>query len=481
MKISVPVNHNYYEESAINEDILCNKFGLSKSIKNVNKIRNTLFSSFFEMKLGDEQIENVQVVNFRRKKNFEDDKERLVIKLYTKENEGETKFFIQTGLYAGVLFHKGCKINITTNYGEALLHRMLSAVSDIYVDSNHVVAEKEENSNYFLFIIAHLFIQSLEKAMVMGLPQYYQTQSERSQKVRGKIDINEYFRKEIPFRGKLTSTYRERIYVQEIVDVLFATLKKLEVTFGKDIYGRLLGTYQLLTQQQSGVYITENIINKAISHRTLYNPVYSAFKKALEYAEIILLNIDLLQSETQKDITTTGYLFDIAELFELYIEKIMSKRFTDWYVDSQVKMPIYQNYFYRKNIYPDLVLRHKDTGKTIVLDAKFKKMSLYGNDVDIADIHQIHSYSAYSNFFNNSLIASGLIYPVSNEKDKPLPSHATLYGNENSNIKFIIDGIEVNNTADMGELIKKENDFLDRVSKIMTVSNTIPDSTLSSL
>lgn len=218
MKISVPVNHNFYEEAPIQELNLGEAFNVKKSgIKNLQQI----FSSVYELKLGAEQLKQVKVFSFKSKHIFEPDEERLILKLYSKEkNTQEKEYFIQTGLYAGVLFHKGCKFNITTKYGDTFLKRMLNFVNDIYVDNEQTKAKKDETENQFLFIIAHLFIQSLEKAVVLGLPQQYQKQQERSHKVRGSINFNDYLKRDIPFQGKLTTTFREQKYVQEIVDVL---------------------------------------------------------------------------------------------------------------------------------------------------------------------------------------------------------------------------------------------------------------------
>lgn len=150
MKISIPVNHNFYEESPILESALGETFGVKQSsVKNLQKI----FSSVYELKLGAEQLKQVKVFFFKNKRIFEQDEERLILKLYSKEKT-EKEYFIQTGLYAGVLFHKGCKINITTKYGDTFLKRMLNFVNDIYVDNDQIQAKKDENENQFLFIIA---------------------------------------------------------------------------------------------------------------------------------------------------------------------------------------------------------------------------------------------------------------------------------------------------------------------------------------
>ena len=459
MRISVPVNHNFYEEAPILESALSKSFDVKKSgVKHLQK----LFSSVYELKLGAEQLKQVKILKFKSKRIFEQDEERLILKLYSKEKT-EKEYYIQTGLYAGVLFHKGCKINITTRYGDTFLKRMLNFVNDIYVDNEQIQAKKDETENQFLFIIAHLFIQSLEKAVVLGLPQQYQKQQERSQKVRGSINFNDYLKRDIPFQGKLTTTFRERIYVQEIVDILYLALRKLESVFGKEIHSRLLGLSQLLKQQYSGRFVNYETIQKAKRHQTINNPMYCGFKKVLEYAEIILLNKDLIPDYEKQNLTTSGYLFDIAELYEIYLEKLLSRNFPEWFVSGQVELPIYQKQFYCRSIFPDLIMKHKTSGKIIALDAKFKRIEMQNRDVDRADLHQIHSYSGY---YKNELIASGLIYPLSKKINLDKSHSNSLYGNDNNNVRFIVDGIYVDENQTMDDLIESENRFVKQMTQL---------------
>ena len=459
MRISVPVNHNFYEEAPILESALSKSFDVKKSgVKHLQK----LFSSVYELKLGAEQLKQVKILKFKSKRIFEQDEERLILKLYSKEKT-EKEYYIQTGLYAGVLFHKGCKINITTRYGDTFLKRMLNFVNDIYVDNEQIQAKKDETENQFLFIIAHLFIQSLEKAVVLGLPQQYQKQQERSQKVRGSINFNDYLKRDIPFQGKLTTTFRERIYVQEIVDILYLALRKLESVFGKEIHSRLLGLSQLLKQQYSGCFVNYETIQKAKRHQSINNPMYSGFKKVLEYAEIILLDKNLIPDYEKQNLTTSGYLFDIAELYEIYLEKLLSRNFPEWFVSGQVELPIYQKQFYHRSFFPDLIMKHKTSGKIIALDAKFKRIEMQNRDVDRADLHQIHSYSGY---YKNELIASGLIYPLSRKLNLDKSHSNSLYGNDNNNVRFIVDGIYVDENQTMDDLIESENRFVKRMTQL---------------
>jgi len=462
MRISRPVNHNFNEKCPIRESDLGENFSANKSEV---KIIQQIFSSVYELKLGSEQLKQIQIFNFKRRRFFDKDKEKLILKLYSKENsEQEKEYFIQTGLFAGVLFHKGCKINITAKYGDTFLKRMLNFVNDIYVDTEHVKAKKDETENQFLFIIAYLFIQSLEKAAVLGLPHQYRKHQERSYKVRGSIDFNQYLKRDIPFQGKLTTNFRELVLVQVIVDVLYLALQKLERLFGKEIHSRLLGLYQLLKQNYSGRYVNYEAIQKAKTHQSINNPMYSGFKKVLEYAEIVLLDKDLMPENESQQLRTTGYLFDISELFELYLEKLLSRNFPDWSVSGQEELHIYNQQFYKRPIYPDIVMKHRVSGKVAVFDAKFKNMTMQCGDVDRNDLHQIHSYSGY---YRNDLFASGLIYPLSTEISTTKAYSKSIYGIEDNKINFIVDGIYVNENQSMKELIISEEAFLTRIASVI--------------
>lgn len=467
MRISVPINHNFYEEAPIRESDLGKAFSVKKA--GDKKYLRQLFSSVYELKLGSEQLKQIRIIKFRHKRFFEPNSENLILKLYSKDNlEREKEYIIQTGLYAGVLFYKGCKINITTKYGDAFLKRMLNFVNDIYVDTEQINSKKDETENKFLFIIAYLFIQSLEKAAVLGLPQEYKKQQDRSHKVRGSIDFNSYLKMDIPFKGKLTSTFRERIYVQEIIDVLYFALRKLEKLFSKEIQSRLIGLNQFLKQHYSGQFIDYATIQKAKRHQSTNNPMYSGFKRVLEYAEIILLDKELIPDNDKSQLATKGYLFDIAELYELYLEKLLSRNFPEWSISGQEELRIYQNQFYNRHMFPDIVMKQKENGKVVVFDAKFKKMELLNGDVDRSDLHQIHSYSGY---YRTDLMASGLIYPLSKAINSEKAHSKSIYGNNENEINFIVDGIYVSEDQTMQELIRNEEAFIERISIIINKTN----------
>jgi 5-methylcytosine-specific restriction enzyme subunit McrC len=468
MRIQVPTNFNYYEEKPLrNDDALFLAFGV-KNRRDVKYLKEEVFGATFELSTKKKSLEQIAIFGFKNQRNKLEEEEQLILKLYAKENDLRLReYIIQTGLFAGVVYHKNCQFNITTAYGDVFLRRMLNYVNDIYIDTKEVAAQKSEDANEFQQILAYLFIHSLERVSSMGLPQKYQMRSERSSKVRGKININEYIRRDMPFHGKITTTIKEREYIQEIIDVLYHACKKLERKFSKEIHSKIHGTYQLLKEHVSRIYPSTVIINKAKNHNVLLNPLYAGFKKTLDYAEIILNDLDLESSQKTDKIHTHGYLFDISQLFEVYLEKLLSNNFKDWIVSGQEELIVYDSTFFKRKMYPDLVMRHKYTGQVLVFDAKFKKMRLLKDDLDRSDFYQIHSYIQY---YQPEVILGGLIYPLSNEPNKSQTHANSLYGKGTMNVKFVAEGIFVNESMSLSSIIESENSFISRLGNLIEES-----------
>ena len=88
---------------------------------------------------------------------------------------------------------------------------------------------------------------------------------------------------------------------------------------------------------------------------------------------------------------------------------------------------------------------------------------MQSKDVDRADLHQIHSYAGY---YLNDLVVSGLIYPLSKKIDLDKFHSNSLYGNDNNNVRFIVDGIYVDENQTMDDLIESENRFVKRMTQL---------------
>jgi len=378
----------------------------------------------------------------------------------------------QSGNYVGKFTWNGIDIDIRSRFNNFFLERMLNFANDIFLDDVSVFDAQENKNNdldFSKYIIYYMFIQKLEKAFLLGLPKAYRSVDHHEMKIKGKIDFNKFIKNDVPFQGKVSSSSREQVEIQEIIDVLYKAIKIIKDN-GFSI-NNISHVMTHLKQNRSSRFVSSDIISQALSSRSLQNPIFFPYKKVLEYAKFIINRNSLEEKAEEKD-QTYGFLVNVAELFEIYVTKLLQKEFPDWHIESP-KIELYQNRFFERKIIPDIVMI-KDK-RVLVFDTKYKRMLMrnrwqFGGDVDRCDFFQINSYMSYyqNNNENYHVVAGGLLYPmeVMLDRDK-------CHGNrwfENDETNFIIDGIELSGLSGSNcieELKYREQEFINRIRDLL--------------
>jgi len=172
------------------------------------------------------------------------------------------------------------------------------------------------------------------------------------------------------------------------------------------------------------------------------------------------------------NINSKGFIINIAELFEIYIRKLLSINFSDWDISSP-QIEVFENTFFKRKIIPDIVMQ-KDN-KILVFDVKYKKMNMRGKnqydlgDVDRCDFFQINTYMSYYQNQGFELIAGGLLYPLE-KYEKELCFSEDWFGNKD--VKFFVDGILIDNLKNNDDkecinLIKEnEKKLIERIKSL---------------
>ena len=400
--------------------------------------------------------------------NSKEEKNILSIISYADSN----KINIETGNFVGVIFHKGFKIEIISRFGELFLLRMLNFLNDIYIDTCDFEEFKKEKSvkesNHFDFIISYLFLQSLEKALIMGLPKSYRIKKDNSYKLRGNIDINSYIKKNIPFLGKVSSMYRELEEVPEIALIISKALTIVSCNFQKLVNSKIKTFATEIHKFSNYCDLSQDVFSKAKNHKSLISPMFNKYKKVLEYAEIIINNYDCVKQQDTNSKQASGFLFDISELFEIYLEKLLLLNLPNIKISPQSKLNSYEKTFFPSSMYPDLVLK-TDDDKVIIFDAKYKRMRGIYPDIDRADFYQIHSYMSY---FGKDAILGGLLYPIESENFNFEESSDWFFGQSQRKPVFVIDGINLVNCYTKEDLLLEESNFIKRIEDKINNLNT---------
>jgi 5-methylcytosine-specific restriction endonuclease McrBC regulatory subunit McrC len=217
-----------------------------------------------------------------------------------------------------------------------------------------------------------------------------------------------------------------------------------------------------LREAKSGEFVSKQTINKANNSKSLLNPIFAPYKTVLRYAEYIIRLNTLQESvNTSKD-QCFGFLVNVAELFEIYVTKLLQRGFPDWRVSSP-KIELYEEMFYARKIIPDIVMQRDQD--MLVFDTKYKRMNYIGRqqnsmgDVDRNDFFQINTYMSFYQQQEGKLLGGGLLYPLSAPFDEG-KCHS-VHWLRNQSVPFIVDGIEVG-----ADILKAEELFIARVREM---------------
>ena len=439
----IEIANNYYFKYSAQSDI---KDNLNITFKDYKKNKNNL------------------VIDKNRDKRDDD----IVISLQSYKNNDGQLYNVAVGNFVGKFIYNNVEINIKSRFSDIFLTRMLNFANDIFLDDVSVLGkESKKDLDYSKFIIYYMFIQKLEKAFLLGLPKSYVNVNHHEMKVKGKIDINRFIKYDIPFKGKISSTSREQKEIQEIIDVLYKAITIIEKNKFDTKNISHIKTH--LKQHKSSRYVSNQTISKALKSKALQNPIFAPYKKVLEYAKLI---IDANNLEEKKDGNkeTFGFLVNVAELFEIYLVKLLRLKIPDWEVIHEEQLDVYQNNFFRRNMYPDIVM--KKGNKVMVFDAKYKRMKFgernnYGaGDLDRNDFFQINTYMTYYDKQDDlEVIAGGLLYPMEGDFIQNKSHSDNWFGDGKT--RFIVDGIDLSKgDLTMKDILKSEYNFIERIRNL---------------
>lgn len=414
-------------------------------------IKNGNFFSFFN---DDEKILSKNAKN-------------PIISLRTIE---ENKKQITSGNYIGKISYKGLEVEINSRFGKKFLERMLNFANDVFVDDVSIYQDVKNESNISEFILFYIFVQKLEKSFLIGLPKNYQSKKYNDLRFKGNIDMVEFIKHNIPLKAKLATKTREQIEDVHIINVLYKALQVIEKknsSFLKNV--KHIKTY--LVQNKSEHCFIKESLNKAFSSKALKNQNYQNYKELLKYAKMIIES-ENFTSKNKNEQKSYGFIINIAELFEIYISKLLRNEFEEYMLDSP-KLEIYKNSFYKRYIIPDIVLSKDDN--YIVFDTKYKKMTMEGKsqngmgDLDRNDLFQIHTYMGYYQKIGKVLLG-GLLYPMQNFNEEKCHSENSILSDE---YQFIVDGIFLEDDQNSDKeitleyIIQKEEQFIKRIKKLL--------------
>ena len=343
--------------------------------------------------------------------NIDDTDDRIgdshIVDIYTEDCNSVR---IKSGNIMGFVGRKSQQLKIysrfDSNNNDYFLHYMLQKVLSFNVFNMEFTSSEE---NVFDFLL-YLFPTLLKHALRQGLYKEYRRKHYNDSKVRGTIDISCHIKEKIPFRGTVAYNTREYSYDNSVTELIRHTIEFIR-TF--PIGNTILSSDRIVEEYIRDIVLytpsynrTERmrIINENLRPRC--HPYYK------EYMILQKLCVQILRQEeinyVMDDDKFYGILFDGAWLWEEYLNTLLR--------DIEFKHP--ENKLGTGAIY---LFEHGGQRfpdfwkKDIVLDAKYKRLAVNGNSLDISrdDVHQIMAY-----MYRLKANKGGIICPYKGEKNK---------------------------------------------------------------
>lgn len=324
--------------------------------------------------------------------------------------EDENFVRIKSGNIMGFVGRKNQQMKIYSRFDnqehDYFLHYMLQKVFSFNIFNLDFTSSED---NVFEFLV-YMFPAMLKKAMRQGVYKEYRKFRHNDANVRGTIDISRHIRENIPFRGTVAYNTKEYSFDNSITELIRHTIEYIKTIPSGDI---------ILSSDKT----VEDCIKKIIS----YTPSYSHTERIkiiqdnllpcnhpfyTEYTALQKLCVQILRQEEIKygtdDDRIYGILFDGAWLWEEYLNTLLCEK---GFIHPENKLGTGAIYLFEHGgqRFPDF------WKQDIVLDAKYKKLAINGNRLDIErdDVHQIMAY-----MYRLKASKGGIVCPYDGEKNK---------------------------------------------------------------
>lgn len=317
---------------------------------------------------------------------------------------------IKSGNIMGFVGRKSHQLKIysrfDSNNNDYFLHYMLQKVLSFNVFNMEFTSSE---GNVFDFLL-YLFPTLLKHALRQGLYKEYRRKHYNDSEVRGTIDISRHIKENIPFRGNVAYNTKEYSYDNSVTELIRHTIEFIR-TF--PIGNTILSSDRIVEEYIMDIVLYTPSYNRAERMRIInenLRPKCHPYYK--EYMILQKLCIQILRQEkinyVMDDDRFYGILFDGAWLWEEYLNTLLR--------DIEFKHP--ENKFGTGAIY---LFEHGGQRfpdfwkKDIVLDAKYKRLAVNGNSLDISrdDVHQIMAY-----MYRLKANKGGIICPYKGENNK---------------------------------------------------------------
>jgi len=295
---------------------------------------------------------------------------------------------LYTNNLVGFIGINNVKINIGSRFSEEdgkqyFIQYMLQKIHKLNLFDLKTTHDNENIWEQLLYLIFPIF---LKKALNQGVFKVYQKRHYNDCNIKGRIDISQHLKQNLPFTGNIAYSNKELSLNNQLTQLLrhtveFIAAKGFSNVFYNDyisnsavqIIKTITPDYNIRNRQK---LILKN--NRKVNHPffTEYEPLRKLCIQILNYAGISFCN---------QQNKVYGLLIDAAWLWEEYLNTIL-KDLKFIHPENRTREGVLKLFTNTRDLYPDFYNREQN----IVVDAKYKRIK--NNEISREDIYQVVTY-----------------------------------------------------------------------------------------
>lgn len=242
------------------------------------------------------------------------------------------------------------------------------------------------NHNSVLDLYFELFISELEALLHAGLIKKYVREEKNTTALKGKLLFGKHIQKNL--------IHQERFYVEttkyavdhELHQILYAALTLLSRLNRNNLLASRIGNLLLNFPEQKQIKVAASTFP-----RIVYNRKTIVYQRALEIAELLLLNYHPDLSKGRRNVL--ALMFDMNALWEQFVLRVLQKQLLSHKVSGQISKAFWKSQGMSSSMRPDIVLEDRLNNEVIILDTKWKNLNGYSPSPD--DLRQMYVYHEY--------------------------------------------------------------------------------------
>jgi 5-methylcytosine-specific restriction enzyme subunit McrC len=325
------------------------------------------------------------------------------------------------GRYVGEVQFEGRRLRLEPRFGMPVLLRWLSVIWGIRIVGS--AAGYEAQQIWLWHLIAHLWAGRLVVAGKHGVPFRRINTVHYGRALRGRLQVPQTALIRATGDERLASTSRERVVDPIISDILLAAFGRLRDALGSRAernYWLPERARALLDDLHAARGARREVIGIARPEGIRYSPITENYRPVVNLSLSILAQRPRIP-KTGADGKALGVLLDVAEIWELYVAKLLQTGLPGLHVSHTGRTTEHFRWLLQSptrqklgSLRPDVIIADHRGRHLAVADAKYKSTRV-GQDrltgVVTADLYQL---AAYLSGFGDpvSHLHGFLIYPA---------------------------------------------------------------------